>query len=199
MSNPQRPADAAGAKRTPCAASHSTSGQVVDPQAHMVERRGVHGGFSPGPWLHQVHLDRERPLPMAQMSSSTFSRSLLNVPVTAPGPACPPTASCGPLQTHLSGPPMAICWMPSTGLKGTAHFANSWTIGIPGPPRGFALPGHDLPTTPSCATNRCFHLHRLDHGHAFARLHLLARLHRHVDQQAGHGRKQEADSCPAAP
>jgi hypothetical protein len=33
------------------------------------------------------------------------------------------------------------------------------------------------------------HLHGLDHGHTLTRLHLLAGLHRHLHQQAGHGRQ----------
>jgi hypothetical protein len=50
----------------------------------VVERRGVHGGlFVDVQRLHHVHLDLEGALPMARMSSSTFSRSLLKVPVTS--------------------------------------------------------------------------------------------------------------------
>jgi hypothetical protein len=75
-------ADAAGREAHAVRVIHSTAfGQVVDPQADVVQRRGVHGGLLVGvERLHQVDLDRVAPRPIAQMSSSTFSRSLTKVP-----------------------------------------------------------------------------------------------------------------------
>ena len=53
-----------GAKRTPCAVSHSTArGQVVDPEPHVIERRIVHGGLPRGiDGLHEVDLAARQPL-----------------------------------------------------------------------------------------------------------------------------------------
>ena len=59
-------------------------GQVVDPQADVIERRAR---ARPASFrierLHEVDLDPRAPLPSAQMSSSTFSRSLRKCPSTA--------------------------------------------------------------------------------------------------------------------
>ena len=75
-----------GAKRTPCARQPlDRPRQVVDPQADVVQRRRVDRRLRCRvDRLHQVDLDlRAAPLPSAQMSSSTFSRSLRNVPSTS--------------------------------------------------------------------------------------------------------------------
>jgi hypothetical protein len=89
-------------------------GQVVDPQADVVERRGVHGGLLVDvERLHDVHLDLEGALPHGQ-------DVLVNVLALAlEGAGLLQAQHVHPQLFHapLSVPPMATCWMPST-LKG---------------------------------------------------------------------------------
>src|SRR5258706_4855306 len=57
---------------------------------------------------------------MAQMSSSTFSRSLTKLPVTS----SPSLSTHSVRKRSLLAPPMAICWMPRT-LNGRGVMRNS--------------------------------------------------------------------------
>ena len=62
------------------------------------------------------------PLPMTQMSSSTFSRSLTKLLLTVK----PSMSTHSDFSRCLSGPPMATCWMPRT-RKGFMTTATSST------------------------------------------------------------------------
>ena len=112
-------------------------------------RKGAAGFFSGSSGCIKSTSTLNGPVPMAQMSSSTFSRSLLNVLVIS-RPNISTQSFC---RRVLSGPPMAICWMPKT-LKGRVIYSNStiiWSTVSDSP-----LEAATFLTTPSCAANSTF-------------------------------------------
>src|SRR6185295_14182518 len=129
------------------------------------------------------------PLPIAQMSSSTFSRSLTKLPVTSR----PSLSTHSVRKRSLLGPPIATCWMPRT-LKGRALLIGSSLEADDDlvDRQALALVGHHLVDHAVLRREQdVLHLHRLDDGQLLASPHGLSRLHRHIDQQARHRRQQE--------
>ena len=113
MSNPAAPLRIPpGAKRTPWAVSHSTAfGKSSIHKPMWFKGVAWTAGFLSGSiGCIKSTSTLNGPTPMAQMSSSTFSRSLWNVPVTSK----PNISTQSFFSACLSGPPMAICWIPKT-------------------------------------------------------------------------------------
>src|ERR1041384_7123231 len=110
------------------------------------------------------------------MSSSTFSRSLTNVLLTAR----PNTSTHSLLRRCLSGPPMATCWMPRmrNGLSIVICASRSSEREDRLIDRqALAATGQDLlDFAVLCRDQDVLHLHRLDHRQLLAGVDFLPRL-----------------------
>src|SRR5258706_2238677 len=196
-----------GAKRTPFAASHSTAfarSSIHRPTwfSGVVWTAGFLSGSS-GCIRSTSTLNAPRPI--AQMSSSTFSRSLTKLPVMSR----PSLSTQSVRKRSLLGPPMAICWMQRT-LKGRKVMMTSNAVEPLGG-RSEATGGPSLERNDHLIDRQALallrdhlahdailrgeqdvlHLHRLDDRELFAGKHLLAGCDRDVDQQSRHWRQQE--------
>ena len=205
-----------GAKRTPCAASHSTAArQVVDPQADVVERRLVHRRLAsrdraaasgrprsvatPAPddrdvlvdVLALAHVVAGRRASPRQSTQSARSRSLLAPPTAI---CCTPRIRNGRRSSVV--PMLAALHRPAPS-RSASHAAGpaalTRTSGSPDRPRGSRLRSRAAPRP--CrrarpASTFCIFIASITTSRSPA-LTSWPGLHRDLGEQAGHRRQQE--------